>query len=294
MNANQDPMIEIKKYRSIDPYLRVPSSTVKDESIGWRALGILLYMLDLPEDWVFRLSHLSKRREGHGNGRSATSAALRELAAAGYLKIERIRLRGRLDGTRWHIAEHTIFKKPQEGSQSPPHSDFLIAEKPPSENRTLHRTDIKHDKSPTQRAAPKKNAPSSLCGVGVDQRQTKPDSNRTALPSSSVVAGRGYVVTPEFITYQVGNQRDMDNLVRIATYPSVLIVAAKKRAAARDDKGRAFASRVMRELLTPAGSQKPPPAWATSGMDVEIDGQPDVATHGWLDADYSEITYETA
>lgn len=68
--THQDPEIRIEKNRSPDPFLRMPSETVKDPRLGWRALGILAYMLDLPDDWVFRLSHLSRRREGHGNGRT--------------------------------------------------------------------------------------------------------------------------------------------------------------------------------------------------------------------------------
>lgn len=133
----QDQEIGLNIHRGIDPYLRMPSATINDRGLGWRALGILTFMLNLPPNWKFRLSNLSKRRAGHGNGRSGISAGMKELVAAGYLKIEMDRLRGRSIGAVWHVADHPKFKQTQAGSQSPPGVEFQLAEIQPAEIPTL-------------------------------------------------------------------------------------------------------------------------------------------------------------
>lgn len=135
----QDPEIEIEveQHRSVDPYLRILSAAVRDDAIGWRALGLLAYMLNLPKGWVLRLSHLGKRRQGHGNGKAGTSAAIKELAVAGYLKIERKRAAGRISKTVWHVSDRPIFLGSPANSQSPPRSDFQDEEIHREENRPL-------------------------------------------------------------------------------------------------------------------------------------------------------------
>lgn len=133
----RDQEISLNIHRGVDPYLRMPSATINDKGLGWRALGILTFMLNLPPNWKFRLSNLSKRRVGHGNGRSGISAGMKELAEAGYLKIEIDRSLGRVIGTIWHVADHPEFKKAQAGSQSPPGVEFLNTEILNTENPTL-------------------------------------------------------------------------------------------------------------------------------------------------------------
>ncbi|MFH1819346.1 MAG: hypothetical protein ABIK08_19680 [Pseudomonadota bacterium] len=172
--------IEIRAHRAVDPYLRVLSTTVRDESIGWRALGILAYMLNMSAGWKFRLSHLGSRRGGHGNGRAGTSAALKELGAAGYLKIERVREAGRIARTIWHIADRPIFRETQAGGGSSPQLDFLNEVILTEENRTLSITD---KTSITEKAAP------HACARGdaaAPQSDTNKNKRRRQRPSGIV------------------------------------------------------------------------------------------------------------
>ncbi|MFF1600846.1 hypothetical protein ACFVYV_25610 [Streptomyces mirabilis] len=72
-------------------HVRVESTTARDTSISFRALGLLTYLLDQKEGWQVRSDQLSK---GEGReGREAVRTALRELAAKGYYRLERRRLR---------------------------------------------------------------------------------------------------------------------------------------------------------------------------------------------------------
>lgn len=69
-------------------YLQILNETVRDTRISYRALGILTELLSHEEGWVVRAEDLGRRRK---EGREAVASALRELAAAGYYRVERRR-----------------------------------------------------------------------------------------------------------------------------------------------------------------------------------------------------------
>lgn len=75
----------IRKVRQ-RPYLNVPSATIRDGRVSFRARGILAYLLDKPDGW--RVRALSIATDGT-EGRDAIQTALRELAAAGYIRTTR-------------------------------------------------------------------------------------------------------------------------------------------------------------------------------------------------------------
>jgi hypothetical protein len=57
--------------------------TLQDESLSWKATGLLAYMLSMPPDWNFNLSDLSGRKT---DGIDATRTGLQELEEAGYVR----------------------------------------------------------------------------------------------------------------------------------------------------------------------------------------------------------------
>lgn len=69
-------------------YVQITNETVRDTRISYRALGILTELLSHEEGWVVRTKDLGRRRK---EGTEAIGAALRELAAAGYYRVERRR-----------------------------------------------------------------------------------------------------------------------------------------------------------------------------------------------------------
>jgi hypothetical protein len=73
-------------------YLNVPSATVADGRLSFKARGILAYLLDKPAGWDVRSVAIAADSP---DGKAAVQAGLRELARAGYYRIERRRL---LDG----------------------------------------------------------------------------------------------------------------------------------------------------------------------------------------------------
>ncbi|MGC4886735.1 hypothetical protein [Micromonospora sp. DT227] len=87
--------------RRKDPFVQIDSRTVEDHRISFRALGILAFLLNKPDGWDVRSTQIAshgKVGEDHDSereGEAAVRTALRELAAAGYYRLERCRL---LDG----------------------------------------------------------------------------------------------------------------------------------------------------------------------------------------------------
>ncbi len=74
-------------------YLNVPSTTVTDGRLSFKARGILAYLLDKPAGWDVRSVAIAA--DSQADGKAAVQAGLRELARAGYYRIEHRRL---LDG----------------------------------------------------------------------------------------------------------------------------------------------------------------------------------------------------
>ena len=81
----------LRKRRRKDPYLQIDRRTIRDDRLSFRALGILTYLLDKPDNWVVRSTALAKNgRPGNNReGRDAVRSALRELARFGYYRLER-------------------------------------------------------------------------------------------------------------------------------------------------------------------------------------------------------------
>jgi len=84
----------------------VSRECVNDSRLSYRARGVLVYLLDKPDDWTADADSIAK--EGK-EGRDAIRAALKELTAAGYL----IRKQYRTEGGTW-ATEQTLYEQPQD------------------------------------------------------------------------------------------------------------------------------------------------------------------------------------
>lgn len=138
-----DAVIIRRKVRS--NFTTLPNDLIRDSRISWKALGILVYVLSLPDYWRLRLSHLAEAKEV-SSGRDATRAGLKELQKAGYLHIQRERgERGMFTRTTWLVTDRPWDWDLESDS---PRSDFPHAvnpttDNPSPENPTLINTDSK-------------------------------------------------------------------------------------------------------------------------------------------------------
>ncbi len=255
MIEKDESEIILETHRSVDPFLRLPSSTIQDRSIGWRGLGMLTYMLDLPTDWKFRLNHLAALRKnvGHGNGRDAVSAVVKELQDAGYLRIETQRRSGRFYEQVWHVADRPIFKLSDEQGSAPQTDSPGAAKSKPemqdAENPSLHTRCKKHYSSALESGGDRK-AKRSSAGFGVEGKKK-----------------HLFIVDPATnIHFEQGNLPDSQALALIREFPTRQIKEAVVCAQRLDNRGRAFPSATLRALRKMSGcSSGEAPAWATMG-----------------------------
>ena len=67
-------------------FTTVHNNLILDESISWKAKGILLYMLSRPNDWKFNIKEISKNAK---DGTDSVKYGLQELVKAGYISRKR-------------------------------------------------------------------------------------------------------------------------------------------------------------------------------------------------------------
>ena len=105
-----------------DQFAQIANQTIRDESLSFKATGLLCYLLSLPGDWEISQNHLSTVKT---DGRDSVIAGFKELVTAGYIfKRYQRSPGGQIEATVWHVFET-------------PKSDFPISAEPTSENPTL-------------------------------------------------------------------------------------------------------------------------------------------------------------
>jgi hypothetical protein len=117
-------------------YTVIDNTILKDPRVSWKAKGLFVYLLSLPEDWRIYLSELEQHAK---DGKDSLRAAIKELAALGYIRQERQKNeRGQFDGWRYEVIENPQDVKDQEPKK--PKSENPQSEKPKSENPQLLNT----------------------------------------------------------------------------------------------------------------------------------------------------------
>jgi len=105
-------------------YTVITNELIQDIRLSWKARGIMIYLLSMPEDWEFNLVDLANRAP---DGKAALRSGVAELESAGYVRIEKERSpTGTFDGWTWHV-----FEQPE------PRSENRTSDKLKSDNRTL-------------------------------------------------------------------------------------------------------------------------------------------------------------
>ena len=81
----------------------------KDNTLSWKAKGILSNMLALPLDWDYSLAGLTTLAK---DGATATTSALKDLEEHGYLKRKPLREKGKIIDWEYTIFECPFAEKP--------------------------------------------------------------------------------------------------------------------------------------------------------------------------------------
>lgn len=97
-------------------YTVVPNSMANDESISWRARGMLLYIITKPESWNINTRDLVNKGD---LGRDGVLSVLKELKEAGYIRLKQIREKGRIVRNEYICSAEPVFLKDSPGAAKP-------------------------------------------------------------------------------------------------------------------------------------------------------------------------------
>jgi len=148
-------IFRVKKSKD-NPFVMMDKRPIENDSLSWKAKGLLSYLLSRPDDWTIRIGDLVKRST---DGDYSTRGAIKELMEAGHL----IRKQGRTDGAKFDTVTYDVYEEPLR--------DNPQAENPQAENRALNKIDsTKKDlndnlstttpaEKPLEKSKPKKKTP---------------------------------------------------------------------------------------------------------------------------------------
>lgn len=110
-------------------FTHLSNELLQDSPLSFKALGMLVFLLSLPPNFVLNMEHLAKKGKSkgkHGCGRDGVRAIIKELQEEGYLRIDRVRVKGKFISTEWFVTE-----VPRNTSGSKPQADIPLLDKPP-------------------------------------------------------------------------------------------------------------------------------------------------------------------
>ena len=117
----------------------VHNAILQDPSLSYKAKGLFVDMLSLPDDWVYTVAGMVKRST---DGRDSIYKALRELEDAGYIMRRQSRSGGKFSATEYDIIEtpHTETPHTETPHTETPHTETPYTEKPTLLNTNLPNT----------------------------------------------------------------------------------------------------------------------------------------------------------
>ncbi len=116
-------------------YSVISNVHLQDETLSWKAKGILSYLLSKPDSWQVYISHLKNQST---DGRDATASGIRELINAGYISRDYTRNEvGQMTGRSYVVYESSFEQKAVNKGDKPK------TENPILDNPTLLNTDVK-------------------------------------------------------------------------------------------------------------------------------------------------------
>ena len=105
-------MMPILRHKINQEFTILPNCTLKDRRLSLRDVGLLAYMLHLPDGWEFSISGLDAVLPH--DGRDAIAASLQRIEKASYLRRERERnANGQIGGVVWYVSDLPMTETPE-------------------------------------------------------------------------------------------------------------------------------------------------------------------------------------
>ena len=167
----------LRRARSTRGFAAIDNSVFADERLHADQLGLICYLISLPPNWELRTPHLRKRL---GVGRDKLQRLMRELVAAGYLRVERLRdpETGAMMGSR--VMVYDSADAPSQPGASPDDTPLGDSD---DESCAAAGDDAQDDGSEGDETA---------CAVAVAAQDSSPDCDkRSDAPLEKAVAAQG-------------------------------------------------------------------------------------------------------
>ena len=146
------------RVEKISDYTTLSNRALDDERLSLKAVGLLVYMLRLPDDWDFTLEWLEKK---HRDGLSSIRSAMKELEDAGYVSRgnQKRGQGGTFQGSDYIIREDPDGDRPTKAVTACENRTRTACEKPisvfpTSENRMQPNTKLPSTNLPNPPKAP--------------------------------------------------------------------------------------------------------------------------------------------
>ena len=121
-------------------YSIISNVHLQDETLSWKAKGILSYLLSKPDNWQVYIAHLKNQST---DGRDATASGIRELINAGYISRDYTRNEaGQMTGRSYVVYESSFEQKAVNKGDNPKTENPLLGN-PTLDNTELPNTDGK-------------------------------------------------------------------------------------------------------------------------------------------------------
>jgi hypothetical protein len=179
----------------------IPNALLRDSRLSLDMRGLLVSLLQLPEDWTVHLEHLA---DHFGVGKDKMQSLMRKLIEAGYVVRTEVRDG---DSQKWRGTVYHIYDRPQ-GMGEPAN-----ANKPQPENPATGRTSVNPKKVSRPKAArstnePQPDLPSPENPPLLRTNNTKPPSEELDAPQGALEgkAGEDHTSKPSSLNGQIWNE----------------------------------------------------------------------------------------
>lgn len=141
-------MSTVRIKRRHNPFAQIDLAVLEDDSISWKAKGVISYLLSKPDGWKVRISdivkHGPKTQNGQakkGNGEDAIYEALKELRLCGYADLIIKREKGVIVDKSWIVFEERQKPKPDYPCRDNPDMDNPDQDNTPISNNEFRYND---------------------------------------------------------------------------------------------------------------------------------------------------------
>lgn len=105
----------IRRSKRNTTFVQIDKTPLQDNTISWKAKGLLAYLLSLPDDWQIYTSELINHST---DGKDSTRSGMTELIEAGYIKRKQQKIDGKFAGYVYTVYEIPEPEKPQRKNRS--------------------------------------------------------------------------------------------------------------------------------------------------------------------------------